>query len=137
MRIFLDANILFSAAKSDGAIRFLITSLLKKKYDLRINAFVKEEAERNLRAKDPVALCYFHELVLRLTISSLVYFKPLPKVAAYLPAKDQPVLQAALHDRCDILLTGDRTHFGRLYGQKIGSLIVHSPSSLANAILSS
>ncbi|MBX9742520.1 MAG: PIN domain-containing protein [Chthoniobacterales bacterium] len=135
MKIFLDANILFSAAKSDGAIRFLVTSLLKKKHELSANLFVQEEAERNLRAKNPMALHYFKELILQLTISSLVDFKPLPKVASYLPEKDQPVLQAALHDHCDILLTGDRTHFGKLYGQKPGSLVIHSPSSLANLIL--
>ena len=28
MRIFLDANVLFSAAKSDGAVRSLVTQLL-------------------------------------------------------------------------------------------------------------
>lgn len=135
MRIFLDANILFSAAKSDGAIRLLVTNLLKNKHDLRINLFVQEEAERNLRVKDPIALHYFNELISRLTISSLVDFKPLPKVAAYLPAKDQPVLQAALHDHCDVLLTGDRAHFGRLYGKKIGCVVIHSPSSLGSLIL--
>lgn len=135
MRIFLDANILFSAAKSDGAIRSLIMSLLRKKYDLRVNLFVKEEAERNLSSKAPEALDYFYDLMLKFPTVPLANYPLLPAVASYLPTKDQPVLQAALHDCCDILLTGDRTHFGRLYGLKIGDTVVHSPSSLADLIL--
>src|SRR3990167_7907084 len=106
MRIFLDANILFSAAMSNGAIRLLIVRLLEKRHELRISAFVKEEAERNLRAKAPASLQYFEELK---DLVSLVPcgggFKPLPVIASYLPIKDQPVLQAAIHGQCDILLT--------------------------------
>ena len=134
MRIFLDANILFSVAKSDGAIRFLITGLLSAGHELRINPFVQEEAVRNLRAKAPAALEYFEVLLLQVSSIPLVDFKPLPKEASCLPVKDQPVLQAALHDECDVLLTGDRTHFGSLYGQKIESVVVHSPRSLGELI---
>ncbi|MCX6958049.1 MAG: PIN domain-containing protein [Verrucomicrobiae bacterium] len=135
MKIFLDANILFSAAKSNGAIRFLIMSLLDKEHQLVINLFVQEEAERNLTAKAPEALEYFYDLILRLTIVPLTNYQLLPKKASFLPLKDQPVLQAALHDRCDVLLTGDRTHFGRLYGERIESLAVYSPGALADLIL--
>jgi len=33
MRIFLDANVLFSAAKSDGAVRSLVTLLLAAQHE--------------------------------------------------------------------------------------------------------
>ena len=135
MKIFLDANILFSAAKSNGAIRFLIMSLLDKEHQLVINLFVQEEAERNLTGKAPETLEYFYDLILRLTTVPLTNYQLLPKKASYLSLKDQPVLQAALHDRCDVLLTGDPTHFGRSYGERIKSLAVYSPGALADLIL--
>ena len=54
----------------------------------------------------------------------------------WLPDKDRPVLDAAIHLRCDALLTGDRTHFGASYGKTFGGVMIHSPRSLAEAHLS-
>jgi hypothetical protein len=52
-----------------------------------------------------------------------------------LPAKDRPVLAAAILDACDALVTGDRSHFGSLYGRTIHGVAIHSPRSLAEALL--
>jgi hypothetical protein len=51
MRIFLDANILFSAAKSDGAVRELLALLLAAGHECWVDGYVVEEARRNLAAK--------------------------------------------------------------------------------------
>ena len=51
-----------------------------------------------------------------------------------LPVKDRPVLAAAIHQSCDALVTGDRTHFGALYGRTIHGVTIHSPRSLAEAL---
>ena len=51
MRIFLDANIIFSAGKSDGAVRQLLTLLLADKHVLCVDEYVMNEAKRNLGAK--------------------------------------------------------------------------------------
>jgi hypothetical protein len=51
-----------------------------------------------------------------------------------LPAKDPPVL-AAIHRNCGALVTGDRAHFGPLYGRTIQGVTIHSPRSLAEALL--
>jgi len=51
-----------------------------------------------------------------------------------LPAKDRPVLAAAIHPSCGALVTGDRTHFGALYGRTIHGVTNHSPRSLAEAL---
>ena len=60
----------------------------------------------------------------------------LPEIArAALPEKDRPVLAAAIRLRCDALVTGDRTHFGKLYGVTIEGVAIHSPQSLAEAAL--
>jgi len=52
-----------------------------------------------------------------------------------LPAKDRPVLAAAVHQSCGALVTVDRTHFGPLYGRTIHGVTIHSPRSLAEALL--
>ena len=36
-----------------------------------------------------------------------------------LPAKERSVLAVAIHQGCGALVTGDRTHFGALYGRTI------------------
>ena len=48
-----------------------------------------------------------------------------------LPEKDRPVLAAAIRYECDALVTGDRTHFGALYGRTIQGVTIHSPQSIA------
>jgi len=53
VRIFLDANILFSAAKSDGAIRALVERLLVAGHECWVDAYVIDEARRNVLAKQP------------------------------------------------------------------------------------
>jgi predicted RNase H-like HicB family nuclease len=44
-----------------------------------------------------------------------------------LPAKDRALLRAALHARATHLVTGDVTHFGSLFGERPGGLLVVSP----------
>jgi len=56
MRIFLDANILFSAAKSDGAIRRLLALLAGAGHECYADTFVVEEARCNLALKAPGSL---------------------------------------------------------------------------------
>jgi hypothetical protein len=51
-----------------------------------------------------------------------------------LPDKDKPVLAAALRHRCSILVTGDQSHFGALYGKPLQGVTVHSPRSLAEKL---
>jgi len=44
---------------------------------------------------------------------------------------DRPVLAAAIHRQCAILVTSDKTHFGPLYGKTVSGVTIHSPASLA------
>jgi hypothetical protein len=37
--------------------------------------------------------------------------------------------------KCEALVTGGRTHFGAGYGRSFGGVTVHSPRSLAEALL--
>ena len=56
MRVYLDANVLFSAAKSDGAVRALLHLLRKRGHTCCVDTYVVTEARRNLAAKGPQAL---------------------------------------------------------------------------------
>jgi len=45
------------------------------------------------------------------------------------------VLAAAIRHGCAALVTGDRSHFGPLYGKTIRGVTIHSPRSIAEALL--
>jgi uncharacterized protein len=135
MRVFLDANILFSAAKSDGAIRRLIDLLITGRHECWADAFVITEAERNLAAKFPSALPALKDLLKIIRVGERQSTNPLPETAhRILPEKDQPVLSAAIALKCDALLTGDKTHFGPIYGKTFYGVTIHSPVSLYTLI---
>jgi uncharacterized protein len=131
VRVFLDANVLFSSARSDGAIRRLLGLLRDSGHLACVDAFVIEEARRNLAAKSATAVPELERLLE--TIERLPTWPADPDLLAAipLPEKDQPVLAAAIRGGCDALVTGDRTHFGALYGTAFQGVAIHSPVSLA------
>ena len=131
MRVFLDANILFSAAKSAVAVRELLHLLLDSGHECWVDDYVVIEARRNLTAKAPDALTAFEALLKRLRISPAQAHGPELKLVNWLPEKDRTVLAAAIRLRCDALVTGDRTHFGPGYGRIFAGVTIHSPRSLA------
>lgn len=135
MRVFLDANVLFSAAKSDGAVRELLLLLEQSGHQCCVDAYVIEEARRNLGAKAPDRISVLETLLLRMKRAGVQRIDPALEASLPLPAKDRPVLAAAIHQGCDALVTGDRTHFGALYGRTIHGVVIHSPRSLAQALL--
>ena len=53
-----------------------------------------------------------------------------------LAEKDRPVLAAAIRLRCSVLLTGDRTHYGALFGKVLHGVTIHSPRSIAETLRS-
>lgn len=135
MRIFLDANVLFSAAKSDGAVRELLALLYRAGHECWVDGYVIEEARRNLGAKSPNSLAVLDRLLSHTRIAKTQPRDAALEAALPLPAKDQPILCAAIRHGCAALVTGDRAHFGALYGRTIHGVIIHSPRSLADALL--
>jgi predicted nucleic acid-binding protein len=135
MRIFLDANILFSAARADGAVRAFLGLLQEAGHACCVDGYVLEEARRNLLAKSASGLIWLED--------SMPGFQVQPirlrdkELEADLPVveKDQPVLAAAIQSDCDYLVTGDRTHFGALYDRSIQGVKVVSPAQLAEELL--
>ncbi len=130
MRIFLDANSLFSAAKSDGAIRQLLKNLKLAKHMLVAYTYVQAEASRNIAAKaNAQAVQDFDTLLGQIEISAVQFAQSSPTLqdaTLWLPEKDRPVLLAAMVLVCDALVTGDSTHFGPGYGNSFeGVLFAH------------
>lgn len=76
------------------------------------DAYVFAEARRNLAAKTPTGLPVLNAMAARISIGGLIAGNRLLPDTMVLPEKDRPVLAAAIDHRCDILVTGDRTHFG-------------------------
>lgn len=138
MRVFLDANILFSAAKSDGAIRQLIRNLIRAKHILVADLYVQVEAQRNIAAKANTQAVHDLEAMLgKVEVSAVQFAESPPALQAatlWLPEKDRLVLLAAIALACDALVTGDSTHFGLGYGKRFEGVTVYSPRQLAEIV---
>lgn len=131
MRVFLDANVLFSAAKSSGAVHTFLAQLKSSGHTLVADGYVAGEARRNLEAKFPWAMDDFEVLMKQVEASATVSRPLQADLAPELPEKDRPVLAASIQHRCQVLLTGDKAHFGPIYGRSIEGVEIHSPASFA------
>ncbi|MCF8003884.1 MAG: PIN domain-containing protein [Chromatiaceae bacterium] len=126
MRLFLDANILFSAAyRNSNPALLLFEFAIAGRCNLLTSAFAWDEAHRNITLKCP------HRTAILDALRDQLDDAPVPAAAAIenaaqqgLPDKDAPILAAALVADVDILVTGDRTHFGHLYGKTVEGLQV-------------
>jgi predicted nucleic acid-binding protein len=109
-RLFLDANLLFTAAHNpDGKAAALFDAGALKRWELVSSAFAVAEARRNISAKYPQCMPRLESLLSRLTE---VPQPATTRVSIQLPEKDLPIYLAALASRATHLLTGDTRHFG-------------------------
>jgi len=72
-------------------------------------------------------------LVARLQVATLLADPAVVEAPAAFPEKDRPALAAAVMLGCQALVTGDRSHFGPLYGRSFGTVVIHSPRPLFEA----
>jgi uncharacterized protein len=121
-RLFLDANVLFSAAYKLDARVFRLWKL--KDVVLITSRYALEEARTNL-------LEHTHRQRLSELVERFLLFEaregPLP-ASITLPDTDAPILLAAIDAHADYLLTGDFRHFGKYFGRKIGGVAINSPA---------
>jgi predicted nucleic acid-binding protein len=111
IRIFLDANVLFTAAHNpNGKAAFLIQLAATDAFKLFTSAYAREEAERNISAKYPGSFTVFKQLLE--SIIEVPVTNPPANYPEILPAKDAPIFAAAVYCRATHLLTGDIKHFG-------------------------
>ena len=114
MRIFLDANILFSASLPQSLLPVFLREL-GRHADLLVNSYAREEAKRNLVAKYPECVESFKKLTAEMESVPEQLFE----LEAPLAEKDRPILCGAILGKADFLLTGDKRDFGRLFGRTI------------------
>jgi predicted nucleic acid-binding protein len=121
-RLFLDANVLFSAAyrPAAGLLRFWKLPravLCSSRYALEeARANLSTESQRSRLAELSAELELFESKggVLPAGVS--------------LPDKDAPILLAAVASRATHLITGDLRHFGPLFGKKIAGITILPPA---------
>jgi predicted nucleic acid-binding protein len=123
--VFLDANVLYSAAYLEltGLTRlwsFEDAQLLSSPYAIA-------ESTRNLHIDRPEAVPRLKRLLGSVAIVDAPQGLKLLR-AIRLDPKDQPILLAALHGKADYLLTGDVRHFGHLYGKRVEGVLVLRPA---------
>ena len=117
-RVFLDANILFSIGYGSPGLDRLAELAQKGKCLLLASGFVIEEARRNLY--NAVQLKRLDDLLTHVQIvleADASITCPIDLIE-----KDRPVLMAAISAKADFLLTGDKAHFGKYFGQAIGGV---------------
>jgi uncharacterized protein len=129
MRVFLDANILFSASLPRSRMRALL-DLLFDHVECLTNDYAVEEARRNLAAKFPEDVKLLERLARKCEIIT-----QLPTVLEVeLPLKDMPILGGAVAGRATHLLTGDERDFGKFWGKTIQGVKIVSPRMLTEEL---
>ena len=108
--LFLDANILFTAAHNPSGKAALVLELgTLGHWRMVTSTLAVEEASRNLTAKYPSAVSRLEILLRDMTVLPSVSGRDCP---IDLPAKDRPIFLTALRYGATHLLTGDMRHFG-------------------------
>jgi uncharacterized protein len=123
-RLFLDANILFSAAyREDAGVAVLWSS---ESVILCASPYVIEEASRNLVERDQKKR--LQRLIQSLHLVQSVTAPEAILRAVELPDQDWPILAGAIAAEATHLITGDRKHFGAYFGKRVHGILVLPPS---------
>ena len=121
-RLFLDANVLFSAAYEANARLQKLWRL--KDVVLCSSHYAVEEARANL--EDQAQKSRLARLVRKVEMFDAAPREVIGHVR--LPEKDVPILLGAIEARATHLITGDLQHFGFYFGKKIEGILVMTPS---------
>jgi predicted nucleic acid-binding protein len=129
MRLFLDANVLFSGSNLGSNIHWLLQEV-RQGHELLTSDFAIEEARRNILLKRPAWLTAFEDLVTQVRIVPSVHFA----IQDDLAEKDAPLLCAAIRFGCQYFVTGDKRDFGHLYGTTIEGVEIVSVARVAELL---
>ena len=124
-RLFLDANILFSAAYSSDSPLLKLWKL--KKVLLFSSAYALEEARRNLALLRPDSSGNLQRLTAKvhLVAAPPPFRSPIEARARH--QKDLPTVLAAIEARATHLLTADKKHSRSLRGKTVEGVLVLTP----------
>jgi predicted nucleic acid-binding protein len=121
-RLFLDANILFSAAYKPDARVLRLWKL--PDVVLCTSRYALEEARYNL--SDETQRQRLSQLAEGFQFFEGAHHQTTHSIS--LPEKDIPILLAAIESRARYLLTGDLRHFGTYFGRKFSGVTIASPA---------
>ena len=111
IRLFLDSNVLFTAAHNpEGKASLVIELAALGNWEVVTTAYCIAEVRLNLERKQPAAIGRLSEV--------LGTVRLVPDVAGErctlsVPEKDRPVFASAQRCKATPFLTGDRRHFGQ------------------------
>ena len=134
MKLFLDANVLFTAAHNPNGKAALVIELGRSESSsLATSAYAREEAIRNLARKAPEAIDRMNTLLKSLRVVEHRLDMPFP---VGLVEKDRPIFQAALGCGASHLLTGDVKHFGPMMNQpsKTRGIVVQTVAEFLESV---
>lgn len=121
-RVFLDANVLLSAAyHPEAGVRRLWKV---EDAELISSVYAVEEARRNLPT--PTQRERLERLLGAVRTVPEAGDRPLPE-GLRLPDKDRPIYLAARSAGATHLVTGDVTHFGPYFGRRIEGVLILTP----------
>lgn len=123
-RLFLDANILFSASYREDAGVTVLWSL--PNVVLLTSPYAIEEAQRNLAKRDQKKR--LTRLIQSLQLVQAATAPEAMRREVELPDKDWPILAGAIAAEATHLITGDLKHFGPYFGQTIHGILVLPPA---------
>lgn len=137
MKLYLDANVIFSAAhREEGRAQDLVALARVGHCDLLTSTHALEEARRNLQLKSGGFERRLMEALAQITV---VVEAPAAVVdwarEQGLPLKDAPILAAAVHADADLLVTGDTRDFGHLLGTTLRGTRIVTPASAIDLVL--
>ena len=111
-RVFLDANVLFTAAHNPSGKAALVIALgVKDKWEVVSSSYAAEDARRNIASKFPQSESRLRDLIESISIIASGSGADCP---VKLPEKDRPIMEAAIRSKATHLLTGDLRDFGAL-----------------------
>jgi predicted nucleic acid-binding protein len=122
-RVFLDANVLFSAAYRENAGLLALWRLPET--DLLASGYAIEEARRNLDSSEKRARLDGLLAGVQIVVEGAGHHVP---HSVRLAEKDRPILAAAIAAGATHLITGDLKDFGPLLGRRVEGVLVQTPA---------
>lgn len=127
-RVFLDANVLFSAAITPNGRTRAIFELSDDHITLLATEYAIEEAARNLERKFPARIPGLEELLESITVSDEPPAELIEELAPLVPDPgDAPILAGAVSGEANLLVTGNERDFRELYGTEVRGVLVLRP----------
>jgi hypothetical protein len=125
VKLFLDTSVLAACGSQAGASREIFRRASVNQWSLITTPYVIQEVVHNLDRLSPSGATEWQTIGSQLSVLSDVL--TLDRPAVFGPAKDKPILFAALA-WAEVLLTLDQADFGHLMSRNFCGLVIMRPA---------